>query len=232
MIVDSMRAVLSSVSAAFIVIGSVAAAGGQVDDDVQAALAAARARATEGDVVAQFSLGAFLYYGGTDPPQAEQWFRQAAAQGYAPAEFQMGQLYDLGVGVAQDPVQALAWYRTAASHGSAAGQRMVGDFYRSGRGVAPDPAEAVLWYRRAAAADDIRGQYHLAEMYFTGSGVPRDYASAYVWYAIAAGQAPLTDNRMGLLELRDIAAGRMAPEEVADAARRVAVWKPADSPAR
>ena len=34
------------------------------------------------------------------------------------------------------------------------------------------------------------------------------------------------DNRKGLLELRNIAAARMTPEEVAEAARRVAAWKP------
>ena len=42
-----------------------------------------------------------------------------------------------------------------------------------------------------------------------------------------SGQAPLLDNRQGLLELRNIAAARMTPEAVADAARRVAAWKPA-----
>src|SRR5262245_65040029 len=31
--------------------------------------------------------------------QAVDWFRKAAAQGYAPAEFQMGQLYDFGFAV-------------------------------------------------------------------------------------------------------------------------------------
>ena len=63
-------------------------------------------------------------------------------------------------------------------------------------------------------------------MYFTGTGVTRDYASAYVWFSLAAGQAPLDDNRKGLLELRNIAAARMTPAAVASAARRVATWKP------
>ena len=50
--------------------------------------------------------------------------------------------------------------------------------------------------------------------------------SAYVWFSLAAGQAPLVDNRKGLLELSNIAAARMTPEAVAEAARRVAAWKP------
>ena len=196
------------------------------DGDVDQALAAARLSATAGDVVAQFSLGAILYYGSADTAEAIDWFRKAAAQSYAPAELQMGQLYDFGFGVRPDDAEALSWYRKAAVHGSAAGQRAVADFYRTGRGVAADAVEAVRWYRRAADADDLRAQYELGQMYFDGAGVPRDYISAFVWFSLAASQTPLADNRDGLLELRNIAAARMTPEEVAAAARRVAAWKP------
>ena len=197
------------------------------DDEVTRALDAARAKAAAGDVVAQFSLGAMLYYGGADTPQGIEWIRKAAAQQYAPAEFQMGQLYDFGFGLAQSDADALGWYRKAAEHGSAPGQRAVGDFYRKGRAVAADAAEAARWYRRAADGDDLRAQYQLGQMFFDGTGVTRDYASAYVWFSLAAGQTPLEDNRKGLIELRNIAAARMTPEEVAAAARLVAAWKPA-----
>jgi TPR repeat protein len=196
------------------------------DQDVDRALEAARVQAAAGDVVAQFSLGAMLYYGADDTGQAIEWFRQAAARQYPPAEFQMGQLYDFGFAVARDDAEALDWYRKAAEHGSAAGQRAVGDFYQKGRGVPADAAEAARWYRRAADGDDIRAQYQLGQMYFTGSGVPLDYGSAYFWFSLAAGQAPLVDNRKGLLELRNIAAARMTPEQVAAAAHRVAAWTP------
>ena len=195
-------------------------------DEVARALSDARARAAAGDVIAQFSVGAMLYYGGDDTAQAIDWIRKAAAQRFAPAEFQMGQLYDFGFGVTQDDRQALEWYQRAADHGSAAGQRAVGDFYRKGRVVTADAAAAVRWFRRAADGDDLRAQYQLGQLYFDGSGVPRDYASAYLWFSLAAGQTPLEDNRKGLLELRNIAAARMTPDAVAAAAKRVAAWKP------
>jgi TPR repeat protein len=197
--------------------------------DVEGALAAARARALSGDVVAQFSLGSVLYYGSSETAQAVEWFRKAAAQNYAPAEFQMGQLYDFGFGVGQSDVDALAWYRKAAQHGSAAAQRTMGDFYRKGRAVAADAVEAARWYQLAADGDDIRAQYQLADAYFTGNGVTRDYVSAYVWFALAASQAPLEDNRKQLIELRNIAAARLTPENVTEAARRVAAWRPPGS---
>ena len=198
----------------------------QPDDDVLHALEAARNGAAAGDAMSQFSLGAILYYGSVDMAQAIDWFRKAAAQSYAPAEFQMGQLYDFGFGFAPNDTEALAWYRKAGEHGNAAGQRVVGDFYRKGRGVAADATEAARWYRRGADGDDLRAQSELGQMYFMGTGVTRDYVSAYVWFSLAASQAPLADNRDGLLELRNIAAARMTPEQVADAAARVAAWKP------
>jgi TPR repeat protein len=194
--------------------------------DVERALAEVRTRALAGNVVAQFSLASNLYYGGNDTAQAIDWFRKAAVQGYAPAEFQMGQLYEFGFAVTQDDRQALTWYKKAAEHGSASGARAVGDFYQKGRGVDPDPAEAARWYQRGADRDDIRAQYQLGDLYMNGNGVTRDYASAYLWFALAASQAPLLDNRKGLLELRNIAAARMTPEQLEEAVRRVAAWKP------
>src|SRR5262245_11795010 len=198
----------------------------QADPDVAQAMAAARARAEAGDVIAQFSLGALLYYGTEQTPQAIEWFRKAAAQQFAPAEFQMGQLYEFGFGVAQSDAEALVWYKQAAGHGSAAAQRAVGDFYRKGRGVAGDLAEALRWYVAAAEGDDLRAQYQLADLYLNGTGVARNPAAAYFWFSVAAGQTPLEDNRRQLLELRNVAGARMTPAEVKDAARRIAAWKP------
>jgi TPR repeat protein len=198
----------------------------QANPDVERALAAARENAAAGDVIAQFSLGSFLYYGTTDTAEAVGWFKKAAAQGYAPAEFQMGQLFDFGFGVEQDDAQALAWYRKSGEHGSAAGQRSVGEFYRKGRGIAADTTEAARWYQLAADADDLRAQYELGQLYFTGTGLRRDYVAAYMWFMLAAGQAPLIDNRKAIIELRNIAGARMTAEQVTEAERRAAAWKP------
>jgi len=221
-----MRAWLLTLYAGVAVLTYAVPGRAQGDEDVERALAAARARAGDGDIIAQFSLGALLYYGGNDLALAVDYLRKAAAQGYGDAEFQIGQLYEFGFGVVQDNREAFAWYRKAAEHGSAAGQRAVGDFYRKGRGTTADLTEAARWYRLAADRDDVRAQHELGQLYFTGTGVARDYESAYVWFALAASQAPLPDNRKALLELRNIAAARMTPDQVAAAERRLASWKP------
>jgi uncharacterized protein len=212
-----MRALSLGLCAVAVVIGQ---------DDVVPAMAAARARAAGGDVVAQFSIGALLYYGRDEMAEGIDWIRKAAAQSYAPAEFQMGQVYDFGFGVPQSDREALEWYRKAATHGSAPAQRAVAEFYLKGRVVSADAAEAARWFRRAADGDDVRAQYQLGQMFFDGTGVRRDYAAAYLWFSLAAGQTPLEDNRKGLLELRNIAAARMTDAAVAAVKRRVAAWRP------
>ena len=196
------------------------------DAEVVEALAAVRERAVAGDPVAQFSLGAFLYFGSPQTAEGNDWIRKAALQRFAPAEHHLGQVYEFGFGVQQDDRLALEWYRKAAADGSVPAHRAVGEFYLKGRGVPADGAEAARWFRRAADGDDLRAHYQLGQLYFDGTGVPRDYESAYVWFALAAGQTPLEDNRKGLLELRNIAAARMTPAAVKAAQRRVAAWKP------
>jgi TPR repeat protein len=64
-----------------------------------------------------------MYYTGQDIPQdyaqAVQWYRKAAEQGLAQAQYNLGFMYDKGRGVRQDDAQAVAWYRKAAEQGYA-----------------------------------------------------------------------------------------------------------------
>ena len=51
------------------------------------------------------------------------WFRQAADQGYAHAQGNLGVMYELGRGVPQDDVEAHKWRNLAASRASAEDQK-------------------------------------------------------------------------------------------------------------
>jgi len=46
-------------------------------------------------------------------------FRLAAEQGYADAQFNLGNMFTNGQGVAQDREEAIRWYRLAAAQGNA-----------------------------------------------------------------------------------------------------------------
>jgi len=55
--------------------------------------------------------------------EASTWYRKAADQGHAAAQFNLGLLYANGRGVDQDLVQAHMWLNLAAAGSEAAAQR-------------------------------------------------------------------------------------------------------------
>ena len=63
--------------------------------------------------------------------------RQAAEQGNAGAQNNLGYSYAEGQGVAQDDERALFWYHKAAEQGDAEAQMLLGYRYAEGRGVGP-----------------------------------------------------------------------------------------------
>ena len=86
-----------------------------------------------------------------DYAQAVIWYRKAADQGFANAQFHLSLLYLLGRGVTQDDAQAVVWCRKAADQGHAKAQAVLGDFYYRGDGVAQNYEEAYFWLNLAAA---------------------------------------------------------------------------------
>ncbi|MHB8744386.1 MAG: YeeE/YedE thiosulfate transporter family protein [Sulfuricaulis sp.] len=80
-------------------------------------------RADHGDPSMQYGLGQLYAMGNPalgiqrDESQAAVWFRRAAEQGNAEAQFALGLLYEDGLGVPHDEHTALSWYRKAADQG-------------------------------------------------------------------------------------------------------------------
>ena len=74
--------------------------------------------------------------------EAVRWYRLAADQGHAVAQFNLGVHYYNGKGVPQDDVEALAWYRKAAEQWYADALYNLGVMYSTGRGVPQDGVEA------------------------------------------------------------------------------------------
>ena len=54
-----------------------------------------------------------------DEYEAVKWFRKAAEQGDATAQFNLGIMYYNGQGVTQDDSEAVRWLRKAAEQGDA-----------------------------------------------------------------------------------------------------------------
>ena len=132
------------------------------------------------------------YKGGKGVPKnvaaAVMWYRRAAAQGHASAQYKLSKMYLNGKGVPKDEREAMKWVRKAAEQGHIGAQIELGDMYRTGEGVVPqDGSMAVAWYRRAAnqTEDKLysdRAAYQIAEMYHKGEGVFQDFAEAESWW--------------------------------------------------
>ena len=80
---------------------------------------------------------------------------EAAEQGDAAAENNLGFMYASGLGVVQDDLEAVRWYRMAAKQKYAGAQYNLGVVYDEGLGVTQDKVtqdkvEALRWYRLAA----------------------------------------------------------------------------------
>jgi tetratricopeptide (TPR) repeat protein len=146
-----------------------------------------------GEVVLQKGREAFER---KDYAEAIRWYREAADQGNAQAQSNIGWLYENGLGVAQDYVEAGRWYGKAADQGNASSQNNVGRLFQQGH----EYAEAMRWYRKAADQGNVVAQINVGSLYQNGWGVARDYVEAMGWYRKAADRGnALAQNHIGLL---------------------------------
>src|SRR5438132_740500 len=85
-------------------------------------LAEIRAGADKGDAKAQYELGRAFFSGtlgvAKDEAEAVKWFRKAAEQNVADAQYSLGVCYDSGEGVVKDEVEAYKWWLLAAGQGN------------------------------------------------------------------------------------------------------------------
>ena len=109
------------------------------------------------------NLGARVFL--KDDSEAVKWYRMAAEQGLAMAQFNLGITYGI-----EDEAEAVNWYRLAAEQGYANADSL-GNMYASGRGVIEDEA-AENWYRLAAEQGNADAQFNLGVAYANGQGVP------------------------------------------------------------
>ncbi|KAG0049592.1 hypothetical protein BGZ90_007308 [Linnemannia elongata] len=118
------------------------------------------------------------------------WYMMAANQGYAYAQYCIGNLYGRGRGVQQDYDKAMEWYLRAGNQGLPAAQFNIGYMCLTGRGVAPDEAVALSWLSKAVSRKDVDvwSQFAMGYMCCNGLGVPKSESTAFPWLLKAARQ--------------------------------------------
>jgi len=179
-----------------------------------------KAKAEKGDAEAEFNLGNHYskFDSGvpTDAAEAAKWYRKAAEQNYAKAQYELGLCYRTGVGVPEDDVEAVKWLCKAAEQNNPEAQDQLALCYDYGHGVPRNDAEAAKWYRKAAEQNDVFAQENLGMCYSVGRGVPKDYVEAYKWLNLAQSQdagEPSKTSREWLASFVEY----MTPEQIAEA---------------
>lgn len=166
----------------------------QESDPDRKLLAQLGAKAEAGDASSQVYLGHAFFYGdlglATNTVEAVKWFRKAAEQNHAEAQYRLGYSYSEGRGVAKDEAEAAKWWRKAAEQNLAVAQCELGSCYFSGRGIVQDGTNALYWFQKAADKGNADAQHYLGLIYEfgIGRGGQKDLKESSLWYLRAASQ--------------------------------------------
>lgn len=104
--------------------------------------------AMEGNPEAQLQLAS--QYAKNQPEDAVYWYRQAARQGLAQAQFRLGYHLMKGIGTTTNSPQAIYWWKNAALQEHSPSQYNLGRAYHEGIGVEQNTQRALHWLNRAA----------------------------------------------------------------------------------
>eukprot|EP00035_Acanthoeca_spectabilis_P032437 m.18742 g.18742 ORF g.18742 m.18742 type:complete len:1812 (-) comp5355_c0_seq2:111-5546(-) len=171
-------------------LGNAYANGTGVEKDLEKAFDLYRQSAGLGSYEAIITLGVTHERGeGTavDHQEAVRLYRLAAVQGnHRKAQFNLGNCYFVGRGVAQNKMIAFQWFLRSANQGYPEAQLCVGSCYERGAGVALNQAQAYAWFQKSAAQGCLKAQHSVACSLLHGLGVPQDLRLAADAFRLAA----------------------------------------------
>lgn len=101
-------------------------------------------------------------------------YKTLAEKGVVEAQFQLGVMYENGLGVEKSLSEAATWYERASQANHTGAIKNLAAMYFDGRGVSKDQKKAAELYRAAMIEGDTAAKTVLAFMYENGYGVPTD----------------------------------------------------------
>lgn len=176
-------------------------------DDFSSSLIWYSKAAKQGHARAQYQTGLWAFLGiGTDASNnnknddslknkslpemmtaAFSWYKKAADQGDADAQYELGQLYANNDFDQYDLEKSIIWYKKAIDNGNISAAVSLAECYRYGIGIEKNPAKAFELYKKILEEGSYPNvQYEIALMYEEGVGVKQDTLQALAWYLVAA----------------------------------------------
>ena len=125
-------------------------------------------------VAASYDEGAAAFIRGDYEIASREWLA-LGERGHQSAQYNLGVLYSIGLGVDQNDIEASKWFRRAADRGLPAAQMRLGTAYLEGKGVSEDLKEAYFWFTLAATHFSLGEQHEqaVAARESTGAGLTR-----------------------------------------------------------
>ncbi|HYV35571.1 MAG TPA: tetratricopeptide repeat protein [Gemmataceae bacterium] len=121
-------------------------------------------------------------------PLPVELLHQAAATGYAPAQYALATWHLFGKGVRKSYKKAAVLLKQAARQDFALAEFDLAVSYELGKGLPKSEPKARHFYLKAATHGDLQAQVETARCYFWGVGTAKNLVKAYQWYKKAAGK--------------------------------------------
>ncbi len=139
------------------------------------------------DNYAEYKRGLTAYQQGNYDEALAIW-QPLADRGYPAAQFNIGMLYQNGVGVDRDLTTANAYFADAVDRDFAPAQLELGEAYLEGDGVDQNIDRAVSLMVKAADQGYAQAQYEVGLLYREGDVISRDHVRALEYFLLAAEQ--------------------------------------------
>lgn len=146
--------------------------------------------AEKGDVPSQVLL-AMMYASGSgvnsDSAAAIEWYRKAAENNDAAAQYNLGTWYQKGQGgLQQDDAEAFKWIEKSAKNGNDLAQGKLSVFYTDGIGTPKDEKAGFTWMLLCAKQSNSKAQVIVAMAFRDGGVVEKDLKQSFEWFSMAA----------------------------------------------
>jgi len=144
-------------------------------------------KAQNGDPNAAYNLGSLKTIQG-DSKNAIKWLAVASDFGIPQAQFNLGVLYEHGIGTKVDLERAFILYGKASKQNYLEAQNNLAALYYDGRGTEKNIVKALYWLKLAATNGFAESQYALGNFYKNGTTITKNIPQAIMWLTKSAEQ--------------------------------------------